>query len=60
MRDLLHDVRLALRGLMGRPGFTLVAISTIALGIGAAGAIWSVVDAVLVASGPATWRARPT
>ena len=48
MRDLLHDVRLALRGLLGRPGFTLVAVSTIALGIGAAGAIWSVVDAVLV------------
>ena len=48
MRDLLHDVRLALRGLLGQPGFTLVAVSTIALGIGAAGAIWSVVDAVLV------------
>jgi putative ABC transport system permease protein len=48
MRDLLHDVRLALRGLMSRPGFALVAVSTIALGIGAAGAIWSVVDAVLV------------
>ena len=48
MRDLLHDVRLALRGLLGRPGFSLVAVSTIALGIAAAGAIWSVVDAVLV------------
>jgi len=48
MRDLLHDVRLALRGLMSRPGFALVAVSTITLGIGAAGAIWSVVDAVLV------------
>ena len=48
MRDLFHDVRLALRGLLGRPGFSLVAVSTIALGIAAAGAIWSVVDAVLV------------
>ena len=48
MRDFLHDVRLALRGLLGRPGFALVAVSTIALGIGATGAIWSVVDAVLV------------
>ena len=48
MRDFLHDVRLALRGLLGRPGFSLVAVSTIALGIAAAGAIWSVVDAVLV------------
>lgn len=48
MRDFLHDVRLALRGLVGRPGFSLVAVSTIALGIAVAGAIWSVVDAVLV------------
>ena len=48
MRDIPHDVRLALRGLLGRPGFSLVAVSTIALGIAAAGAIWSVVDAVLV------------
>ena len=48
MRDFLHDVRTALRGLLGRPGFSLVAVSTIALGIAAAGAIWSVVDAVLV------------
>jgi len=30
-----------LRGLLGRPGFALVAVSTIALGIGATGAIWS-------------------
>src|SRR6185295_935552 len=48
MGQLLHDVRLALRGLWSRPGFALVAVSTIALGIAAAGAIWSVVDAVLV------------
>jgi predicted permease len=48
MGELLHDVRQALRGLKGRPGFALVAVSTIALGIAAAGAIWSVVDAVLV------------
>jgi putative ABC transport system permease protein len=48
MSDFLHDVRQALRGLLGRPGFSLVAVSTIALGIAAAGAIWSVVDAVLV------------
>lgn len=48
MRDLLQDVRLALRSLRGRPGFSLVAVSTIALGIAAASAMWSVVDAVLV------------
>jgi putative ABC transport system permease protein len=48
MSELLQDVRHALRSLRGRPGFAVVAISTIALGIGAASAIWSVVDAVLV------------
>jgi putative ABC transport system permease protein len=48
MRGFLHDVRLALRGLKGRPGFALVAVSTMALGIATSSAIWSVVDAVLV------------
>ena len=48
MRDVVQDVRLALRSLRGRPGFSLVAVSTIALGIAAASAMWSVVDAVLV------------
>ena len=48
MRDLLQDLVQSLRAFRRRPGFTLVAVSTIALGIAAAGAIWSVVDAVLV------------
>ena len=48
MRNLLQDLHLSLRSFRSRPGFTLVAVSTIALGIAAAGAIWSVVDAVLV------------
>jgi hypothetical protein len=48
MGKLLQDVQLSLRGLRSRPGFALVAVSTIALGIAAAGAIWSVVDAVLM------------
>jgi putative ABC transport system permease protein len=52
MGKLLQDVQLSLRGLRSRPGFALVAVSTIALGIAAAGAIWSVVDAVLVRSLP--------
>jgi putative ABC transport system permease protein len=52
MGKLIQDVQLSLRGLMRRPGFALVAVSTIALGIAAAGAIWSVVDAVLVRSLP--------
>ena len=48
MRALVQDVRLALRGFRSRPGFFAVAVSTIALGIAASSAIWSVVDAVLV------------
>jgi putative ABC transport system permease protein len=48
MGKLMQDVQLSLRGLRRRPGFALVAVATIALGIAAAAAIWSVVDAVLV------------
>lgn len=48
MSDILLDVRHSIRGLRSRPGFALAAVSTIALGIAAASAIWSVVDAVLV------------
>jgi predicted permease len=48
MGHFLQDLFQALRAFRRHPGFTLVAVSTIALGIAAAGAIWSVVDAVLV------------
>ncbi|HVZ49534.1 MAG TPA: ABC transporter permease [Gemmatimonadaceae bacterium] len=52
MQDLAEDVRYALRGLARRPGFTTVAIVTLAIGIGGNTAIYSAVDALLLRSLP--------
>src|ERR1044071_10455912 len=48
MQRLLQDLRFALRGLINRPGFTLIAVMTLALGIGSSTAIFSVVDAAMI------------
>ena len=52
MNNLIRDIRHGVRSLLARPGFTALAVFTLALGIGACTAIFSVVDGVLLRSLP--------
>src|SRR5215510_10531605 len=71
LSDLRRDVRYALRSLIHAPGFTAVAVVTLALGIGATAVIFSAIDAVFLRGAPVAepdrvvsvytqWAARAT
>jgi predicted permease len=70
LSELSQDVTFAVRQLIGNPGFTFVAVATLALGIGATAAIFSAVRAVVLRPLPVPqperilgvntdWRGRP-
>src|SRR5258708_6247028 len=54
MRDLLGNIRYALRQFRSSPVFTVAAVLTLALGIGGTTAIFTLIDAVMLRSLPVT------
>jgi len=49
---MLQDLRFSLRSLMKQPAFTLIAVLTLALGIGSTAAVFSLIDGILLTPPP--------